>query len=301
MAKSKLKEFIQSYLASLKPQTKKKGYEAWLRQNSTDGKAELSEAIGKIYAESEKYGSDYSEAAESVRSAGLKNSGYAKYLEKNALLSDTQKIENALNSYIGLNSQNALGYEKEIKRLEAERLAEEKKAAELKAKEEAEKIKAEEKAEADRIKKENEAKKEAEKLAEAAEKEKEENRKAYENAMKEIYKRVEEEFKSSGISDYEKAYSYARNMGLSEEDAKHLAKTSTDSARNSKINKVTSAILTKRLTMNQAKEYALTLGLSEEDAQTLAEFAFKANESVTDMVSQESYLDYLREQASKNK
>ncbi len=293
MAKSTLEKFIQSYLKNIKPTKKKDGYEAWLRENATDGKSELSEAIGKLFAESEKNDSDYSAAKESISDAGLKNSGYSRYIAESSLKSDKKSLENLLTSYVALDSKNASGYEKEIRRIEAERLAEEKKAAELQAKEDAKK-------EAERIKKENEAIKQAEKLAEQAKKEKEENQKAYEKAMNEIYKKVEAEFKSSGIVDYEKAYAYARNSGLGEEDAKHLAKTYTDSARNSKINKVASAIISKKLTKNQAKEYALTLGLSQEDANLLAEFAFKTNESASDIVSDE-YLDYLKEKADKNK
>lgn len=286
MAKSKLEKFIQGYLKNLALTTKKDGYETWLRQNGKDGKTELSEAIGKFLAESEKNSSDYSAIAESLSGAGMKNSGYAKYLAESALLSGKKNLENSLLSYVSRDSQNTAGYEKEIKRLEAERIAKEEKEAELKAKEDA--------------KKEKEAIKNAEEIAAKAKKEKEENQNAYNKAMKEIYKKVEEEFKSSAIADYEKAYAYARNAGLSEEDAKHLAKTYTDSARNSKINKVTSAIISKKLTKNQAKEYALTLGLPEEDANALAEFAFRTNESVEDIVS-DNYLDHLKEQADKNK
>lgn len=286
MAKLKLENFIQSYLKNVVPSKIKNGYEAWLRQNGTDGKSELSEAIGKLLAESEKNSSDYSAIAETISGAGMKNSGYSKYLAESALISDKKSLENLLSSYVALDSKNASGYEKEIKRIEEERVAEEKKAAELQAKEEAKK-------EAERIKKEKEAIKQAEKLAEQAKKEKEENQKAYEKAMNKIYKEVEAEFKASGIVDYDKAYAYARNAGLSEEDAKRLAKTYTDSSRNSKINKVTSAIISKKLTRNQAKEYALVLGLSQEDADVLAEFAFKTNESVSDIVS-DDYLNNLK-------
>lgn len=305
MAKSTIEKFIQTYLKGIKTVKKKDGYEAWLRKNGIDPTAELSDSIGKIYAANEKINSESSARAESLANTGLKNSGYAEFLKDTARLSTEGKIASAIDSYLGADSKHKKAYDNELERLEAERIAEEKKAAELLAKEEAkkeaERIKAEEKAEAERIKKENEARKEAEKLAAQAEKEKEENRKAYEKAMTEVYKRVEAEFKSSGITDYEKAYKYAINMGLNEADAQHLARTATDTARNSKISKVTSAILSKRLTMNQAKEYALTLGLSEEDATLLGEFAFKTNESVKDIVSQQDYLDYLREQANKNK
>ena len=167
MAKSKLEKFIQGYLKNVLPSKKKDGYEAWLRQNGTDGKAELSEAIGKLLAESEKNSSDYSAIAENISGAGMKNSGYSKYLAESSLISDKNSLENLLTSHVALDSKNASGYEKEIRRIEAERLSEEKKAAELQAKEDAKK-------EAEKIKKEKEAIKKAEKLAEQAKKEKEE-------------------------------------------------------------------------------------------------------------------------------
>ena len=206
--------------------------------------------------------------------------------------------------------------EKAAAKAEAERLKQEeaanKEAEKAAAKAEAERLKQEEaakkeaekaaaKAEAERLKQEEAAKKEAEKLEEAAKKEKEENQKAYEKAMQEIYKKVEAELKASEIADYDKAYSYGIGMGLTEADASHLAKTYTEKARNSKINTVANAIISKKLTMKQAKAYALTLGLSEADANLLAEFAYKANESVSDILTDTNYLDYLREQVNKNK
>ena len=43
------------------------------------------------------------------------------------------------------------------------------------------------------------------------------------------------------------------------------------------------------------------LGLSEKDAGALADFAFKTNESVADIVSQDKYLDYLQNQINNQK
>lgn len=270
-------------MKGVKPITKKKGYAEWLAEYGKDPAASLSESIGKISAENERQISPYSKTEALLSDTGLSGSGYARYLKALSDESNAETTRNAISSYLDIDTKNRKGYEAELIRRENE----EKKAAELLAKEEA--------------KKESEAKKEAEKLAKAEAKANEEKIKAEEKRMTEIYKKVKEGLSAADYVDYAKAYEYAIGMGLRESDAEYLAKTYTDSARNSKINKVTSAIVSKRYSMNQAKEYALSLGLSKEDAEALGEFAFKTNESVTDIVTQESYLDYLREQYNKNK
>ena len=89
-------------------------------------------------------------------------------------------------------------------------------------------------------------------------------------------------------------------MGLDEKNAESLAKTTTEIARSNAMTRVTEAIISKGLTMTQAREYALGLGLSESDAEALAELAFKANESVGDITSYKEYLDYLKNKANNN-
>ena len=199
---------------------------------------------------------------------------------------------------------------------EAERIKAEQKAAEKAAKEEAaklaaeakaeaERIKAEEKAEAERQKAEQKAKEEAikaaEKLENQAEKEEAAALKSYQKVKDQLIKETQSRLSALGVINYDEAYEYAISSGLDESDAKSVAKNVTEVARNEAMVKITNAIVSKRLSMNQAKEYALALGLSEEDATTLGELAFKTNESVGDIVSQQNYLDYLREQANKNK
>ena len=264
-------------MQSVKPKAKKKGYAEWIAENGKDPIASLSESVGKISAENERQLSPYSKAETSLSGIGLSGSGYARYLKEVSGESGAESIEKAVGSYLATDTKNKKGYEAELIRRENE----EKKAAELLAKEE--------------------ARKEAENLAKAEAKANDEKLKAEEKRMTEIYKKVKEGLSAADYVDYGKAYEYAIGLGLGESDAEYLAKTYTEAARNAKINKVTSAIVSKRYSMNQAREYALTLGLSREDAEALGEFAFKTNESVTDIVTQESYLDYLREQYNKNK
>ena len=279
LKKSGIEKFIQNYLKGYKSAKKKSGYELWLRENGVDPTATLTEEIESIAAENERKNSLDSSRAVSLSSLGLKSSGYAKFLDEISKETSEDKISGAIRSYLSSDKQNENEYDLELERREKAKLAEEKKA------------------EAERLKKQ----KEEEKLIKAKEKEEEEKRKESEKAMKEVYKKVKEGLNAAAFADYDKAYTYAIEMGLNEADAKYLAKTSTESVRNSRITKVTNAIISKGLSMNQAKQSALALGLSEEDATALAEFAFTTNESVTDIVGQDNFLDYLREQANKSK
>ena len=188
---------------------------------------------------------------------------------------------------------------------EAEKAAkEEAKRLEQEAKAEAERLAAEEKAKQEKIKAEEkareEAKKAAEKLASQAAKEESAAMKSYQKVKEQLIKNTESDLKELGIINYDEAYEYALKAGLDETNATSIAKSVTDVARNAAMTKVTNTIISKYLTMNQAKEYALALGLSEEDAQRLGEFAFRTNESVGDIVSQKSYLEYLQEIANQN-
>ena len=205
----------------------------------------------------------------------------------------------------------------EAERIKAEEKAkkEAEKAAEKAAKEEAERLEAEAKAEAERLaaeekakqekikaeeKAREEAKKAAEKLASQAAKEESAAKKSYQKIKEQLIKNTESDLKELGVINYDEAYEYALKAGLDETNAASISKSVTDVERNAAMTKVTNTIISKYLTMNQAKEYALALGLSEEDAQKLGEFAFRTNESVGDIVSQKSYLDYLQEIANQN-
>ena len=298
MAKSAIEKFISNYLRNKKISESEEGYEAWLRKNGVDPTAELSDRIGKSYAESEKASSDYSSVKEALAENGLTNSGYAKYLGERALARRDDGIESAIQSYLGSDAANKKEYSNELERQEAIRLEEKMKAEE-------ERLKAEEKAKEEAKKAEEkaleEAKKAAEKAAAEAAKKEEESLKREEKIRDQLLKEAESQIKSMSTIDYEKAYKYAIEIGLDRTSAEKIAKTITEERRSSAIEKVSNAIVSKRLTMNQTKEYALSLGLSEEDATNLGELAFRANESVGDIVSQDDYLDYLRELVEKNK
>ena len=283
MAKSAIEKFIKNYVRNKKVNAAPKGYEAWLRKNGYDPTEELSENVGKAHAENAKL---TAELSNTLSDSGLSYSGYAKYLKSELDRKKSRSIKDAIEGYIKTDSTNKKNYLKEIERQEAIRLEEERAAEEKRLEEE-------KKAQENAIKEakaaaENAAKKEAEIL------EKEEKFK------NKLMKEVESKIKSLTTIDYNQAYTCAIEMGLDEKNAQSIAKSVTDAKRSSAINQVTEAIISKRLSMNQAKEYAKRLGLSNEDANALAEFAFKTNESVGDIVSQEDYLDYLREQINKN-
>ena len=273
MAKSAIEKFIKNYVRNKKVSDSSDGYEAWLRKNGYDPTADFSESIGKANAENEKRSMRLSESLSDV---GLSKSGYASYLKEELAKNKTGSLENAIEDYIKTDSSNKRSYQKEAERLEAIRVEEEKKAREN-------------------------AIKEAEKAAEKAAKKEAEILEKEEKFKTQLMKEIESKIKAMTTIDYNQAYTYAIHMGLDEQNAESIAKSVTEAKRSSAIDQVTEAIISKRLTKNQAMEYAKRLGLSNEDANDLAEFAFKTNESVGDIVSQEDYLDYLREQINKNK
>ncbi|MBR5139618.1 MAG: hypothetical protein IKV16_01060, partial [Clostridia bacterium] len=256
---------------------------------------------------------------EALSKTGLSKSGYAGYLGELIKKDSGESVKKAIDDYLSTDSKNKSAFDTEILRREEERAAAQKKEAEKKAKEEAkaeserlkaeakaeaERLKAEAKAEAERIKAEQEAKKQAEKeaedLAKDAEKEAQANDKRYEELMKKVYKETEAALKSNKTTSFDIAYDYAIKQGLDEKSAADLAKSTTEQAINDATNKVISAIVSRFMTSKQAKEYALTLGLSQKDADILGEFAYKLNESASDIVSDENYLNNLREQIKQN-
>ncbi len=282
-----IEKFIKNYINNKKISESQEGYEAWLRKNGISPLAKLSEDTSRASADYKRAASPYGSTAERLAENGLSGSGYAKYLDGALRGKKNAAFENAISDYLKTDSENRVGYENELSRLEEIRIAEEKKAEE-------ERLKAEKKAEEERLKAE-------EKALEKAEKEKAEILKKEEAEAKKKYNDAKSYLEKSAIIDYSKAYSHALEMGLSEEDAAYLAKSTTEAARNAAIIKVTNAIISKTLTMKQTKRYALALGLSEEDAQALAELAFKTNESVRDIATNENYLDSLRQKANQLK
>ena len=324
MARSAIEKFISAYIRNKKISETEEGYEAWLRKNGLDPTARLSEKVGEAYAENEKAASFHSSVAEALAERGLSQSGYARYLKEATEAKKNAGIEKAIQSYIGTDSDNKAEYSRELERREAIRVAEEKKAeearimAEKKAEEERlkekkkaeeerqkaekkaeeERLKAEKKAEEERLKAEKKAEEESKKKAENAAKEAAKKEKEIlereEKIKKQLEKEAEAGIKSMSTIDYNKAYKYAFEIGLDEASAERIAKKVTEARRNDAISKVTNAIISKRLTMNQAKEYASALGLGEEDAKALGELAFRTNESVGDIVSGGGYLDTLQ-------
>ena len=82
---------------------------------------------------------------------------------------------------------------------------------------------------------------------------------------------------SNGIIDYDAAYRYAVNQGLSEDTAKIAAKTASDIARKKLKDSVIRKIVSAGLTETQVKEYAMGLGLSEAEALELGRYAKEIN------------------------
>ena len=117
-------------------------------------------------------------------------------------------------------------------------------------------------------------------------------RKTYEAALKSLEK--------SGIMNFESAYEYALELGLSEEDARGAAEKSTSLLIEETRKKIINDIILNRLGSAQAKEYALSLGLDEKTANELGEVAYDLYESVENGKYSQSYLEYLKEQAKKS-
>ena len=302
LAKSSIEKFISAYIRNKKLSETKKGYEAWLRKNGIDPTAELSDSIGKAYAENEKSISHASSTAEALAESGLSKSGYAKYIKEATEERKAAKVGKAVQTYLAADQDNKAAYSDELDRLEAKRLAEEKKTEEerqkAEKKAEEERIKAEKKAEEERIKAEKaaeeKARKEAENAAKEAAKIEKEALEREAKIKKQREKDAEAGIKNMSTIDYNKAYKYAIELGLDEASAEKIAKNVTEARRSEAITKVTGAIISKRLTSSQAEKYALALGLCEEDAKALGELAFKTNESVGDIVSGNGYLESLK-------
>ena len=277
MAKSRIERFISGYLRNKKISETKKGYADWLSKNGLDPTADLSEKIGSAAAEHARSISKHGSSEEALRKGGLRGSGYAGFLKEEAEKIKNDGFESAALDYVKRDIENRDGYDEELDRLEKIRLKEEKEAKE---------------------KAEKEAREFAEKAAEKAKKLEEERIKAEKNHKEKLYNSTKAELEKRKIINYEKAYEYAKNMGLDETRAAHLAKTVTDSARGDAVYKVTNAIFDKTLTMMQAEKYAKSLGLGEEDVKALAELAYLANESVNNVSSYGEYLEYLRNKAN---
>ena len=95
-----------------------------------------------------------------------------------------------------------------------------------------------------------------------------------------LYGNVIKNIASAGITDYETAYGYASNIGLSEELADSAARTATDEARRTRDTKIMETVISRTMTESQAKQYALSMGLTEEEANRIATYAKNINELI---------------------
>ena len=248
MKKSALEKFIQSYVRNKQIRESREGYEAWLRKNGVDPTASFSKSAGDAYADHERTKTKSSELYESLAENGAVGSGYAKYLYEAERKKRDSRIGSAMKTYIDTDTKNRSAYSGELEKLEEARISEEKKA-------------------------EDAAKKAIDDAAKAALKKEAEILKSEETIKNKLMKDAETGIRSMSTIDYNKAYKYAKDIGLDDPSAEKIAESVTTSRRNAAIEKTKSAISAKRLTKEDAYRYAISLGLSEEDANELAEYA----------------------------
>ena len=285
----------------------------------------FSEAISRAILERKKSDTGYGDLAESLASAGLSDSGYAKYLGERKDKTGLAKVQEAEDKKVHAEALDSyeVQIEKEInekKKLEAEekeRLRLEKEEKKRLEKEEKERLKLEkeealrlekeqkekekqEKAEKERLEKEEKARLEAErKAAEKLEKERIAAEKQEAERLEKLAKEREKNKKtllsfaeSNKVTDANVLYTYALSLGLDEADAKEISETAASNVkaklRVANIEKVRDYIVLQRFTNTQAYAYAISLGLDEADAQELANFAYKLNQDTETFKSEES-------------
>ena len=110
------------------------------------------------------------------------------------------------------------------------------------------------------------------------------------NEKAKLYDNVVSEITASKIIDYDKAYEYALNSGLDEENAASAAKRASDAAHKNLREEVLHTIVVRNFEDSQAREYALAMGLGEYEADELAEYAFRINQAA---YYSSGYLEYL--------
>ncbi len=124
------------------------------------------------------------------------------------------------------------------------------------------------------------------------------NRKGYSEYLtalakeeKSNYENVVSAIADAGILDYEKAYKFALEQGLSESSAELAAKNASDSVRRKTRENALKTIIGQNFGRTQALEYSLALGLSESEAEELAEYADKINRQ---NYYSSDYIEYLK-------
>ncbi len=121
----------------------------------------------------------------------------------------------------------------------------------------------------------------------------------YAEDYQKLYNSTVKTLRNEKITDPERAYARAVELGLSGSDARRAADETSAEVNDSLRADVMSAIVKKRLTQNQTRLYAIALGLSKDAAEELAKYAYELNEAVGD--GSGGYLDYLRELEKKQK
>lgn len=106
------------------------------------------------------------------------------------------------------------------------------------------------------------------------------------------YTDVVNSISNAGILDYEEAYNFALQEGLSESSAELAAITANDMVKRKRRENALKTIIGKSFGRTQAREYALAIGFSDAEAEELAEYAYKINRE--NYYSSE-YIEYLKE------
>ena len=105
------------------------------------------------------------------------------------------------------------------------------------------------------------------------------------------YTDVVNSISNAGILDYDEAYSFALQEGLSGSAAELAAKTANDMVKRKRRESALKTIISNSYGRTQAREYALALGLSEVEAEELAAYADKINR---ESYYSSEYIEYLK-------
>ncbi len=105
------------------------------------------------------------------------------------------------------------------------------------------------------------------------------------------YTNVVNSISNAGILDYDEAYNFALQEGLSESSAELAATTANDMVKRKRRENAIKTIIGNSFGRTQAREYALALGFSDAEAQELAEYAQKINR---ENYYSSDYIEYLK-------
>ena len=107
---------------------------------------------------------------------------------------------------------------------------------------------------------------------------------------------VYEELTGNKVTDVDYAYEKALSVGLTEKEAKELAKSATSKTRTTLFRTAVSSIISKTLTKEQAIEYAESLGLPDADVKELGNIANIINQMPASYSKYSgAYINYLKE------